>query len=274
MVFWVKEDMTALPILPHGTTAKPLQSGPLQRPSDGPTTHKLFDLWEEAQKRLWKPKFWWQNLMLRKGFDLTFIKPHEFRLLVPAHQLTDCDNCTEVCCTGPNSRVSLGLLDQARLIDAGLSHAIQQGPHGVNDSANKLWAQSASEESLFFRGFPVLKRDATQTCALLNENLSCGAFPHWPMSCERYPFAVNLENKTVFWAEGCASLHEVHEPEALLRGRQLFHAAIETYNQRIRDVILLYVAMPELADMGLLRHLSLHGTLERRRKKLLAAKTH
>ena len=55
-----------------------------------------------------------------------------------------------------------------------------------------------------------------------------------------------------------------------MRGRQLFHAAIETYNQRIRDVVLLYVAMPELAQMGLLQHLSLNGAMEKKRLKTLS----
>lgn len=265
--------MSGLPVLPHGPLPAQTAERLLSRPSDGPIAARLADLWPIAQKRLWQPRYLFQHLTLRMSYDLNFLKPHRFKLLVPPHQITDCDACAEVCCAGPTSRVSLGLLDLARLLDAGLEHAIQKGPHaGVNPSPPKLPAQRQSEESLFFQAFPILKRDKTQTCSLLQDNLTCGAFPAWPMSCERYPFAVNLENRTVFWAKGCTSLQTVYEPETLVRGRQLFHAALETYNQRIRDVVLLHVAMPELHRMGLLDYLTLRGRLATRQKKIQSAR--
>ena len=189
---------------------------------------------------------------------------------MPPGVLTHCQQCETICCTGNHSRVSLNLIDIARLVDADLESFIQTGPHQTNSKFQKRPAQQDAEASIFYHAFPVLLRDETQTCALLKPNLQCGAFPHWPLSCERYPFAINLVEKTVFWAKGCGHQELHYEPNAHLRTRQLFHAALDAYNQRIKDAAMLYLAMPELSKLGLLKYLHLEGHLGKKAKKWTA----
>ena len=190
--------------------------------------------------------------------------------MVPSGYLTDCQQCENICCTGPNSRVSLNLLDIARLMDAKLEAFIEPPPHQSAPNKYKKMAQHDAEDSIFFTSFPILKRDETQTCALLTKDLQCGAFPHWPLSCERYPFAINLIDKTVFWAQGCGYQELHYEADAHLRTRQLFHAALEAYNQKVKDAMMLYFTMPELAQLGVLKYLKLDGALGKQAKKLVA----
>ncbi len=256
-----------LPVLPHGALPPPPNAQNTQRPSDGPLAQELASLWTETQKRIWNPKYLWSHFQLRRKFDLNFLQPHEFRLLIPPGVLTHCQQCETICCTGQNSRVSLNLIDIARLIDANLETFIQPAPHKAIPSMQKRAAQQDAEASIFYHAFPVLRRDETLTCSLLTPNLQCGAFPHWPLSCERYPFAINLVEKTVFWAKGCGHQELHYEPEAHLRTRQLFHAALDAYNQRIKDAAMLYLAMPELSQLGLLKYLHLEGYLGKQAHK-------
>ncbi len=257
----------SLPVLPHGALSPPPNARHSKRPSDGPLARALEGLWLETQKRIRNPRYLWSHYRLRRQFDLSFLQPHQFRLLVPPGVLTHCQQCENICCTGNHSRVSLNLIDIARLVDANLEDFIQTGPHQSISHTPKRPAQRDAEASIFYRAFPVLVRDETQTCALLKSNLQCGAFPHWPLSCERYPFAINLEEKTVFWAKGCGHQELHYEPEAQLRTRQLFHAALDAYNQRIKDAAMLYLAMPELSELGLLKYLHLKGDLGKKAKK-------
>ena len=261
--------MTSLPILPHGPLHKEQPYSSAKRPSDGDRADRLHELWPIAQKRLWDPRYLWSHLQLKRTFHLDFLKPHEFRLMVPSGVLTHCEQCENICCTGSHSRVSLNLLDIARLLDAKLNEHIKRAPHDIEQQHAKQAAQEDAEASFFFKAFPLLKRDNTHTCSLLQENLHCGAFPHWPLSCERYPFSVNLMNKTVFWAKGCEHQELHHEPEAHARSRQMYHAALQSYNQRIKDVVMLHMVMPELAALGVIDFLKLQGHLGRKAQRAL-----
>ena len=88
----------------------------------------------------------------------------------------------------------------------------------------------------------------------------CSLYPSWPLSCARYPYALDLQSKVVFYAKGCTSTRDSLElpvAEAPLRVRALVRAVVDAYNERIKDVILLALAKPELAELGLTQHLRL-----------------
>ena len=55
-----------------------------------------------------------------------------------------------------------------------------------------------------------------------------------------------------------------------MRTRQLFHAALEAYNQKVKDAMMLYFTMPELAQLGILKHLKLDGFLGKQAEKFVA----
>jgi hypothetical protein len=230
----------------------------------GTTEKQLRALWDRAQYRVYHPKNWLKLTSLKKQFDLEFIRYKDITIRVPTGKVPDCDTCLEICCTGPNSLVSLRLQDIAALVDAGLdahiTHERQKyGLNVVNHFANA--AQKNFAESVFAEVFPVLTQDRTQTCLLLGEDLKCKGFPAWPISCARYPYAIDAINRVVFYAKGCESFEVLSPYEAAGRTRYLVQAAIESYNERIKDILLLHFARDELRDMGLLKYLRLDALI-------------
>lgn len=237
--------MTSLPVL---------QGKPVHTP--GPKEQALVELWPIARKRLYRWGFLRKSLSLRRRFQLRLLRLGELKVKVPTGQTPDCESCTELCCTGPNSLVSLRLRDIAALTDAGLARFILRERPAVS-AKNPTWARREADSSVFHQVFPVLLRDATSTCALLTEDRQCGAFPAWPLSCARYPYALDLESRVVFWASGCASSTVLPASEAAPRVRELVRAVVDSYNERVKDVILLHLAREELQEIGLLDHLRL-----------------
>ena len=214
----------------------------------GPIEKQLRSLWDEARNRVYHPKNWFKLQKMRRRFDLSFILYKDIKIMVPAGKVPDCDTCLDICCTGPKSIVSLRLRDIAALLDAGLQQ------HITHERARFA---ILGNSSIFDTIFPVLAQDRTQTCTLLDENRMCGAYPHWPISCARYPYAVDALNKVVFYAKGCGSSDLLPPYEVAERTRYLVQAAIESYNERIKDIFLIYFAKTDLEKIGLNQYLNL-----------------
>lgn len=242
---------TALPILQGQTSPsepRALEPGPCERALD--------ELWPIARARVWTWRYWRETLHLWRRFHLRPLSLGQLRIAVPSGQVPDCEACTELCCTGDNAVVSLRFRDMARLVDAGLeSHIVQERPPARRPERERSWARREADASVFGRSFPVLARDATGTCAFLTTERSCGAWPRWPLSCARYPYALDLQRKVIFWARGCGSPVILSPDEAAPRVRALALAVVDAYNERLRDAVLLAVARPELEALGLWRFL-------------------
>ena len=237
--------------------------------SAGPVEQALAALWPTARQRLYSLRGVPTWLKLNRRFRLRLVRPRKVKVLVPAGRLPDCEACVELCCTGPNALVSLRLADVARLVDAGLEAFI--APRSADPSlaaearsrAKPSFARRRLEASVFADMFPVLSRDDTLTCRLLNEDRLCGAHPSWPVSCQRYPYAFDAEHDVVFLAEGCRSHRLISIDDAPDSVARLVNAAVDAYNQRVKDIVLLHVALREVWELGLLRYLELDGALAR-----------
>lgn len=219
----------------------------------GPTAQALHALWAETATTLRSFAGWRRTFWLRRRFDLRFMSLDGLRVLIPTGQLPDCDNCLDVCCAGPNAVVSLRLHDIATLIDLQRTEliAFHRPPTSSKDSV----ARRAADETIFHQAFPTLARDATGTCQALTEDRLCGLYPAWPLSCARYPYALDTINKVVFYAAGCHSTRLASVEEAPVAVRDLVRATVDAYNARVRDVLLLAVAWERLEALGLLRFL-------------------
>lgn len=225
----------------------------------GPVERALDDAFSIARARLWRPGARVQSFRLWRRFHLELLDLSKVKIKVPRGQVPDCEACTELCCTGENARVSLRLRDVARLMDAGHASHIKKEPT-LDDGATarkKGWARREADSSVFHRVFPVLARDATSTCTFLTEDRLCGAYPAWPLSCARYPYALDLQLRVIFYAKGCGSSMLLPPDEAPLRVRALARAVLDSYNERVRDVVTLALAPDLLARAGLLPHLAL-----------------
>ena len=86
----------------------------------------------------------------------------------------------------------------------------------------------------------------------LTEDRLCGLWPSWPLSCARYPYALDRKNKVVFYASGCTTTRLAEMAEAPVAVRRLVRATVDAYNERLRDVVLLAFARERLRSLGLL----------------------
>lgn len=239
------------------------------RRDKGEMERALDELWQRARFRLYSPRHLWTWLDLNRRFELSFVRSGQLKVQVPRGLVPDCDSCLEICCTGPNAVVSLRLRDIAALVDAGLEeHITFDRPDAPGD---RSWAALEASWSVFHRTFPVLRRDETGTCALLTDERTCGAWPSWPLSCARYPYAIDVLGRRIFLAKGCGEHRFVTLEDPPGRVRDLVDAAVKSYNERVKDIILLHVALDELCDLGLARFLCLDGRLGRKAERRLAA---
>ena len=222
-------------------------------------TKQLEALWKSSRFRLYHPQHLGTFFRLHHRFDLQFVRLSQLHVEIPRGTLPDCESCTNICCTGPNAVVSLRLTDIARLIDVGLeNHITFRRPLPLH---NVSWAAQEARWSVFSESFPILKRDKTGTCSLLSENRTCNAYPDWPLSCARYPYALDVLRKRMFLAQGCRSHRFVSIDDAPGKVKELVEATIRGYNERVKDIILLHVALPELLELGFGPYLRLRGKL-------------
>lgn len=225
----------------------------------------LAALWRDARYRLYSPRHVWTWLDLNRRFELRFVRKGQLKVELPRGIVPDCEACTDLCCTGPNAVVSLRLRDIAALLDAGLERHITfdrpaHPPVGT-------WAAREAQWSVFSQMFPVLARDATGTCTLLSDERTCSAYPAWPLSCARYPYALDALRGRLFLARGCGSQRFVSAEDPPDKVKGLVDAALRSYNERIKDIILLHVALEELTELGLTPWLRLPPALARRAER-------
>lgn len=231
--------------------------------------HKLRELSEAAIWRAKKPSNWMKRWRLGLEFDLEFLRLSQMRIAIPNGKVSDCANCEEICCTGPKAVIHLRLKDMASLVDQGLErHIAKPVPQHQQTVGSKTQLEKAFDESLFAQIFPTLTRDKHGTCQLLTDDLKCSVYPRWPLSCARYPFAIDSVNRVIFYANGCRSSQIVPPSQAPSRFSYLAQAAVESYNERIRDLYLLAFARKELENLGLMAYLDVQ-TLKRQWRWLI-----
>lgn len=274
--------------IPMSKTLSPVPSAPILDKPKHPHTQALKQLWLDVRYRLYTPRFFWTWFDLSRRFDLTFLRLSNVNVAIPRGILPDCENCLDICCTGKNAIVSLRFLDIAKLIDTNFAWAIDThlpttntgtdtkissgtitGIRSNKDANTNTQARKIFQETLFYDVFPVLHHDATNTCVLLDDDRMCRVYPQWPLSCARYPYALDKKHNTVFYAHGCQSRLTQVESASSLTGKQraLVQAVLDSYNERIKDVILLHTALDELHEIGVLRYVRLTGNLADKAKQ-------
>ena len=222
-----------------------------------PTVAALEALWDEvSNKPLWMGSRLWTYLSLLRRMRLRRLDPGRIRVVAPRHKVNDCRSCTDICCVGQRSAVSLRLRDIAALVDVGRTDLITT--HKPRFSAAELETHPALRRHVSSRAwavFPVLAQDSLGACRALTPSGRCGLYPHWPLACARFPYALLPESEQVFYSRRCDSFWI--RPDAGEPVREMAAAAVAAYNARIQDEILLAYARDRLEALGLLRYLSL-----------------
>lgn len=216
-------------------------------------------LWQEVAARpLWAPPNFFRYLRLRRRLRLGFVDPQRVRLLAPEWKVNDCEHCTDICCVGPSSSVLLRLHDIATLIDIGRASLMTHDKPAFSAAQVKdrpaLDRQLRSES---WQRFPVLKQSAMGACVALTDAGRCGLHPHWPLACARFPYALHADDAEVFYSRRCDSFWI--RSDAGGRVQAMSAAAVASYNERIKDLVLLAYAPRRLAELGLLTHLRGYG---------------
>lgn len=237
--------MSRLPVLGPEAATRPL-----------PTVQALQALWQEVASRpLWAPPNFLRYLRLRRQTRLAFVDSARLRILAPPGKINDCSGCTEICCVGAHATVSLRLRDIGALIDLGRTDLIAfDKPRFDERELERRPALQRTLGSTTWRCFPVLRQTRMGACAALSTEGRCGLHPHWPLSCARFPYALNLEAHEIFYSRRCSSFWIRADSQPAAQQRMVV-AAAAAYNERIKDLVLLAYARARLEALGLTRFL-------------------
>jgi Fe-S-cluster containining protein len=104
-----------------------------------------------------------------------------------------------------------------------------------------------------WRRFPVLVKNSFGACKALSDEGKCTLYPHWPTSCARFPYALDLDAGELTYSARCRSFWIRGDAGEKISGMKL--AAVAAYNERIKDLVLLAYAPGQLESLGLRRFL-------------------
>ncbi len=232
----------------------PVIQGPAQEVL--PTVRALQLLWEEvSSKPLYAYPHFFTYIKLRWKMKMSLANPHTVRVVGTGLKGSDCSACLNNCCVGPSSTVLLRLTDIAALIDTGKTYLISQEKpsfkQNVLDASHALKRQVSSQA---WQQFPVLKKNNIGACAALSDEGKCTLYPHWPVSCARFPYAYRPLDHTVYYSSRCDAFWV--RPAEGPRVQKMAVAAVAAYNERIKDAVLLAYVPERLRGLGLLDFLS------------------
>lgn len=242
-----KPEVIGLSSLPIADTTGPL-----------PTVAALDALWARVASRpLWAPPHFFRYLALRLRTRLTRLDPARVAVRAPPGMVNDCKSCRDNCCIGPRSTVLLRLRDLAVLVDLGREDMIV--PDAPSFTAAELSARPALRRQVAsesWRIFPKLRQNRFNACAALGDDGRCSLYPHWPLACARFPYALDLGRREVFYSRRCDSFWIRNDGRADARVTDMKVAAVAAYDERVKDLVLLAYAREELDCLGLGRYLA------------------
>jgi Fe-S-cluster containining protein len=222
-----------------------------------PVLAQLNTLWREVvERRLFKLRYFLLDLYLHSKYDLRLIAPEKVQLKIDPLEVPDCSACPRNCCCGAENTVSLRLTDIARLMDAGLEEYIDKD-NKVNierEILEKHPGITRNIQSDTWRKFPVLKR-VNDICPLLSKDKKCTIYNVRPLTCRRYPYMLMDNMKEVRFSRHCINPKTIKDLDVY--AREHFDSAIASYNEKVKDLILIHHARKELAELGIGKYLVL-----------------
>ncbi len=224
----------------------------------GPKRSALEALWQQTTRRpLWLPPNLLRYAKLSRRVNLEPLARGDVNLQGPQYGVSKCSACTNNCCIGKRNTVSLRLVDITTLMDIGRTDLIKKEKPKFSDAdlvTSKARARFAASDS--FKVFPVLAQDDRERCMALDANNRCSIYPAWPTSCARFPYALDLDAKELFYSPRCPSF-DIVQSTSEPRVKTMIDATLAAYNERIRDFVLLDYAFVELERLGITEHLNL-----------------
>ncbi|MEE8409574.1 MAG: hypothetical protein V3T05_08215 [Myxococcota bacterium] len=222
-----------------------------------PTVTALEAVWDDVNRKpLWAPPNHWRYLALRWRMRLGLVRPERTKVIAPSGKVNDCAGCNDICCVGPHSTVMLRLRDIATLIDIDRTDLIvTEKPTFSQAELEARPALRRTTASDAWRIFPVLRQNRYHACAALTADGLCSLYPHWPMSCARFPYSYHADDDEIFYSQRCDSYWV--RPDTRANADSMARLAVEGYNERIKDMVLIAYARDRLEETGLARYLNL-----------------
>jgi Fe-S-cluster containining protein len=230
----------------------------LAPPERLPTVVALAALWQEVCRRpLWAPPHFFRYLGLRRRARLELLDVKRLRLTAPPGKVNDCAACTDQCCIGKRSTVLLRLRDLAVLKDIDRTDLIASDkPRFSAEEMLERPALRRQVQSSAWQTFPVLAQNRFGACTALTSEGRCTLHPYWPLSCARFPYALHLDQHEIFYSRRCDAFWIRHDGATEGRVQAMAAAAVASYNERVKDLILLAYAPARLGELGLLQLLA------------------
>lgn len=218
---------------------------------------ELEALWRETTATpLWMPPRFLRWLRLARRVNLKPLLRRDVRVEGPRFGVSKCSVCTDNCCIGKRNTVSLRLVDIATLVDVGRTDLIRRDKPAISESERISSARARFLASDAYKLFPVLRQDDRDRCVALDDRNRCTLRPHWPLSCARFPYSLDLDAKEIFYSPRCPS-YDIVETKEEPRVKTMIDATLGAYNERIRDFVLVEMAPRGLERIGLLEWLNL-----------------
>lgn len=217
---------------------------------------RLRALWADLNKGpLWRRPYTGLYIKLWRQYRLRLLSPKNVKLLIPRGKINYCHECCDNCCLGIHSTVGLHLQDIAMLLDHGRQEYIsQEKPQFSKEVLESRPALERNQRSVMWQAFPVMKQTKFHACAALGVDGLCQLYPHWPLSCARFPYSLHADDRRIFFSPRCPS-YLLDEAKGA-RAQLMIEAAVEAYNAEIKDIIMLHYIPEELRKLGLLEYIN------------------
>lgn len=220
---------------------------------------ELEGLWSQVSVRpVLLSRRWRRQLKLQRMMRTDFISGSQIKPITSPRRINECAECLDTCCVGKKSTVLLHLCDIASLIDDGRTELMTHDkPTFSADETARSPALERHVSSVAWKVFPILKQNSFYACSALDDAGRCTLYPKWPLSCERFPVALNFDAESLFLSQRCSSTRVIETDAEQDRLEEMESGALAAYNERIKDFMLLTHAKETLQHLGITKYLNL-----------------
>ena len=216
-------------------------------------------IWNRVSKRpMFLSRQWLRRLRLQRLVSVDILPASRPKKIASPRRVNQCRDCLDNCCIGRKSTVLLHLRDIAVLVDEGRADLMTLNkPRFTEKERERSPALAEHVSSMAWSIFPVLRQNKDHACSALDTEGQCTLYPSWPLSCARFPVALNLDADELFLSQRCKSTKVIETESEAKNLEEMECHAVGAYNERVKDYLILTHAQSELRQLGLTHYLNL-----------------
>ncbi|MFC1483092.1 YkgJ family cysteine cluster protein [Candidatus Margulisiibacteriota bacterium] len=196
--------------------------------------------------------------LLMNKFSFTMLNPKNTNLKMAPPLVPDCHACDKNCCSGSGNQVTLRLKDIARLIDNNKEHYIDvKNKPQLELKKYRFWERfHRRKDQEFLNIFPKLKQKDDGTCIFLTEDKKCSIHTIRPLVCRSFPYSLEQSLREITFSLSCSTFKKAENETDEKLVKQLFNDTITNYNEKIDDLIAVFLYPHELNKIGVQKYIS------------------